>query len=236
MKRNLKHHETNTQKCLFPPWLWQSSNLETTADKTLMLCVFVNSVSWLSVSLSAQCHSRRQRAQASEIQRPESMELWKNWWKTTSRALRGTRERGGMWRGPAEHQHPTSSPAAATTAAALCPVPSYLSDEKKMPPELQQPSRYRSDWLPRNHFQAERQSQNAQRPRSKLPCTHISLANERTQQRTEKQGYGQLVLNSPTSNCKVKLLFTGQQKQHSLSACDNLHVKANPLPDMVELP
>lgn len=39
------------------------------------------------------CHNQRQRARASQIQKPQSMELWKNWWKTTSRPLRGTRKR-----------------------------------------------------------------------------------------------------------------------------------------------
>lgn len=59
-----------------------------------------------SVFFCAQCHSQHQRARASKIQKPESMELWKNWWKTTSWSLRRATARGVRRRGVGSKHHP----------------------------------------------------------------------------------------------------------------------------------
>lgn len=111
----------------FSPWLWQSRNLKTTRQPTEASRFVLprTALSWLSVFLSEQCHSQRQRAQASEKQRAKSMALWKNEWKTTSRPGRERdrdRERGAVRRGPAEHQHPASLPAAAALPTPLSSV------------------------------------------------------------------------------------------------------------------
>lgn len=122
---------------------------------------------------------------------------------------RGEEPGGG---GPAERHHIIC---VTTSSSRHHHVPSSVWWATKKPPELQQPGQYRSDF-PETTSKPERRSQNVQRHRSKQPRTHISLTNECTQKRKQRHGgYGQLILHSPTSNCKVKLLFTGE---HSLSA------------------
>lgn len=148
-------------------------------------------LSWLSVFLSASCHSQ----QASEIQRPESMELWKNWWKTS--AERRERSRA------AEHQQPPSSSSSARSASS-----SYLSDE---PITLSIPLR-----LPWNHFQPERLEV---QQRSKQPRRHFP-ANQSARQK-DRQVY--ICSSFFTHWLQTKLKLLSKSSIHSQPV--NLHFK-----------
>lgn len=155
--RNRKNNLTNSSKSPLIVTKQQGKNNTASGQKPHALCL-CERCCHDSVFFCAQCHSQHQRARASKIQKPQSMELWKNWWKTTSWSLSGATCRGVRRRGVGSTHHPHQQ----------LPAQTLLSDEPR------QPGRYQ----PRcpEAIPGQGESQNSQ-------ITNTSAANERDHKR-----------------------------------------------------
>lgn len=75
--RNRKNNLTNSSKSPLIVTKQEGKNNTASGQKPHALCL-CERCCHDSVFFCAQCHSQHQRARASKIQKPQSMELWKN--------------------------------------------------------------------------------------------------------------------------------------------------------------